>query len=298
MENIKINLLLPKKGFEQTLIKKPHWIRVKSNNGKNYLRLKFLVDKYKLNTICKSGSCPNLSECWGNGVATILLLGNICTRSCKFCSVKTGKPEEIIWEESEKVARSIKLMKIKHIIITSVDRDDLKDMGSFLWLETLLSIRRICPRITMEILIPDFQGISTLLDLILQVHPEVISHNIETVRRLTSEIRVQAKYERSLEVLHYLKKKGQKRTKSSIMLGIGENEEEVINTMEDLNKINVDIITLGQYLQPSPKHFPVKDFINPSQFKKYKYIGMKMGFRHVESSPFVRSSYHAERHIL
>lgn len=295
---MKIDLLSAKKAVEESITKKPYWIRVKYPNSKNYLMLKLLVEQYKLNTICKSGNCPNLSECWGNGVATILLLGNICTRSCKFCNVKTGKPEEIIWEESEKVARSIKLMEIKHVIITSVDRDDLKDMGSFLWIESIQSIRRICPRITIETLIPDFQGTSTLLDLILQLHPEVVSHNIETVRRLTNEIRVQAKYERSLEVLHYLKKKGQKRTKSSIMLGIGENEEEVIKTMEDLKKINVDIITLGQYLQPSQKHFPVKEFIKPYQFKKYKYIGMKMGFRHVESSTFVRSSYHAEKHIL
>lgn len=287
-----------KNTLEEPLTKKPNWIRVKFPKGKNYFNLNFLVDKYKLNTICKSGSCPNLSECWSNGVATFLILGNICTRSCKFCGVKTGKPKEINWEESEKVARSIKLMKIKHVIITSVDRDDLKDFGSFLWIETIQSIRRICPRITMETLIPDFQGITLFLDLILQAHPEVISHNIETVRRLTNKIRVQAKYERSLEVLHYLKKKGQKRTKSSIMLGIGENEEEVIETMEDLKKINVDIITLGQYLQPSPKHLPVKDFIKPSQFQKYKSIGMKMGFRHVESAPFVRSSYHADRHIL
>lgn len=287
-----------KKTLEEPLTKKPHWIRVKFPKGKNYFNLKFIVDKYKLNTICKSGSCPNLSECWGNGVATFLILGNVCTRSCKFCGVKTGKPKEINWEESEKVARSIKLMKIKHVIITSVDRDDLKDLGSFLWIETIQSIRRICPRITMEVLIPDFQGITLFLDLILQAHPEVISHNIETVRRLTNKIRVQAKYDRSLEVLHYLKKKGQKRTKSSIMLGIGENEEEVIETMEDLKNINVDIITLGQYLQPSPKHLPVNNFINPSQFQKYKSIGMKMGFRHVESAPFVRSSYHADRHIL
>ncbi len=282
----------------ETRIKKPHWIRVKFPNGKNYLKLKLLVEQYKLNTICKSGSCPNLGECWGNGVATFLILGNICTRSCKFCGVKTGKPKEINWEESEKVARSIKLMKVKHAILTSVDRDDLKDMGSFLWVETIQSIRRICPGITMEALIPDFQGIPFLLDLILQAHPEVISHNIETVRRLTNEIRVQAKYERSLEVLHYLKKKGQKMTKSSLMLGLGEDEEEVIETMEDLKKINVNIITLGQYLPPSPKHIPVKKFINPSQFQKYKSIGMKMGFRHVESAPFVRSSYHADRHIL
>jgi len=287
-----------KNSFEETLTKKPSWIKVKFPKGKNYLKLKSLVDQYKLNTICKSGSCPNLGECWGNGVATFLILGDICTRSCKFCGVKTGKPKQINWEESEKVARSIKLMKIKHVIITSVDRDDLKDMGSFLWVETIQSIRRICPSITMETLIPDFQGTTPLLDLILQSHPEIISHNIETVRRLTNEIRIQAKYERSIEVLHYLKKKGQKLTKSSIMLGIGENEEEVIETMEDLKKINVDIITLGQYLQPSPKHTPVKDFIKPSQFQKYKSIGMKMGFRHVESAPFVRSSYHADRHIL
>jgi lipoic acid synthetase len=276
---------------------KPKWLRVKLPTGKKYTNLRGLVDKYNLNTICTSGSCPNMGECWTEGTATFMILGNICTRSCGFCGVKTGRPETIDWDEPEKVARSIKLMNIKHAVITSVDRDDLKDMGSILWAETVKSIRRMNPNITLETLIPDFQGNTTNIDRILAVHPEVISHNMETVKRLSREVRIQAKYERSLEVLNYLKKQGAKRTKSGIMLGLGETEEEVIQTIRDLSKVNLDIITIGQYLQPSKKHLSVKEFITPEQFKKYETIGLELGFRHVESGALVRSSYKAQNHL-
>ncbi|HKL90497.1 lipoyl synthase [Muricauda sp. NFXS6] len=282
--------VLPPKG-------KPKWLRVKLPTGKKYTQLRGLVDKYDLHTICTSGSCPNMGECWGEGTATFMILGNICTRSCGFCGVKTGRPETVDWAEPEKVARSIKIMQIKHAVLTSVDRDDLKDMGSIIWAETVKAVRRMNPETTMETLIPDFQGISNHLDRIIKVAPEVISHNMETVKRLTREVRIQAKYERSLEVLDYLKKNGAKRTKSGIMLGLGEEESEVITTMEDLRKADVDVVTIGQYLQPSKKHLPVKQFILPEQFKKYEEIGLEMGFRHVESGALVRSSYKAHKHI-
>jgi len=276
---------------------KPKWLRVKLPTGKKYTQLRGLVDKYDLHTICTSGSCPNMGECWGEGTATFMILGNICTRSCGFCGVKTGRPETVDWAEPEKVARSIKIMNIKHAVLTSVDRDDLKDMGSIIWAETVKAVRRMNPETTMETLIPDFQGIPNHLDRILKVAPEVISHNMETVKRLTREVRIQAKYERSLEVLDYLKNNGANRTKSGIMLGLGEEESEVIATMEDLRKANVDVITIGQYLQPSKKHLPVKQFILPEQFKKYEELGLEMGFRHVESGALVRSSYKAHKHI-
>ena len=277
---------------------KPKWLRVKLPTGKKYTQLRSLVDKYNLHTICTSGSCPNMGECWGEGTATFMILGNICTRSCGFCGVKTGRPEQVDWEEPEKVARSIKIMGIKHAVITSVDRDDLKDMGSIIWAETVKAIRRMNPETTLETLIPDFQGIERHLDRIVEVAPEVVSHNMETVKRLTREVRIQAKYERSLSVLRYLKEAGVNRTKSGIMLGLGELEEEVIATMKDLREANVDVVTIGQYLQPSKKHLPVKEFITPDQFKKYETLGLEMGFRHVESGALVRSSYKAHKHIL
>ena len=282
--------IIPPKG-------KPKWLRVKLPTGKKYTQLRGLVEKYDLHTICTSGSCPNMGECWGEGTATFMILGNVCTRSCGFCGVKTGRPESVDWAEPEKVARSIKIMSIKHAVVTSVDRDDLKDMGSIIWAETVKAIRRMNPETTLETLIPDFQGIENHLDRILKVAPEVISHNMETVRRLTREVRIQAKYDRSLEVLNYLKKNGANRTKSGIMLGLGELEEEVIQTMKDLRDADVDVVTIGQYLQPSKKHLPVKQFILPEQFKKYEEIGLKMGFRHVESGALVRSSYKAHKHI-
>jgi lipoic acid synthetase len=280
-----------------TTIQKPKWIRVKLPTGKNYRELRTLVDKYKLNTICQSGSCPNMGECWGEGTATFMILGNICTRSCGFCGVKTGKPLDVNWEEPEKVARSIKLMKIKHAVLTSVDRDDLKDMGSILWAETVNAVRRISPGTTMETLIPDFQGITKHIDRLIEVSPEVISHNMETVKRLTREVRIQAKYERSLEVLRYLKEAGQKRTKTGLMLGLGEENNEVFRTIEDIRNSDVDVITIGQYLQPTKKHLPVKKFVTPEEFEAFGDFARNLGFRHVESSPLVRSSYHAEKHI-
>lgn len=276
---------------------KPKWLRVKLPTGKKYTELRSLVDKYDLHTICTSGSCPNMGECWSEGTATFMILGNVCTRSCGFCGVKTGRPDTLDWEEPEKVARSIKLMGIKHAVITSVDRDDLKDMGSIIWAETVNAIRRMNPQTTLETLIPDFQGNERNIDRIVEVAPEVVSHNMETVKRLTREVRIQAQYDRSLNVLRYLKQQGINRTKSGIMLGLGEQEEEVIQTLHDLREANVDVVTIGQYLQPSKKHLPVKQFITPDQFQKYEQIGLEMGFRHVESSALVRSSYKAQKHI-
>ncbi|WP_300436765.1 lipoyl synthase [Christiangramia sp.] len=276
---------------------KPKWLRVKLPTGKKYTELRSLVDKYDLHTICTSGSCPNMGECWSEGTATFMILGNVCTRSCGFCGVKTGRPETVDWDEPEKVARSIKLMQIKHAVVTSVDRDDLKDMGSIIWAETVKAIRRMNPETTLETLIPDFQGNERNIDRIIEVAPEVVSHNMETVRRLTREVRIQAKYDRSLAVLKYLKDNGIRRTKSGIMLGLGEQEEEVIQTLKDLREAGVDVVTIGQYLQPSKKHLPVKQFITPDQFKKYEQIGLELGFRHVESSALVRSSYKAQKHI-
>jgi len=278
--------------------KKPEWLRVKLPVGKKYTQLRDIVDKYKLNTICTSGSCPNMGECWGEGTATFMILGNICTRSCGFCGVKTGKPESVEWDEPEKVARSIFLMKIKHAVITSVDRDDLKDGGSIIWAETIEAIRRANPNTTLETLIPDFKGEKRNIDRLIDVAPEIISHNLETVRRLTREVRIQAKYDRSLEVLKYIKDSGQRRTKSGIMLGLGETEKEVIETLHDLKNAKVDIVTIGQYLQPSKKHLPVSDFVTPEQFNKYKEIGLELGFKYVESGALVRSSYRAHKHLV
>ena len=282
---------------KKSKIGKPEWIRVKLPTGKKYTELRGLVDKYWLHTICTSGSCPNMGECWGEGTATFMILGNICTRSCGFCGVKTGRPDSVDWEEPEKVARSIKLMGIKHAVITSVDRDDLKDMGSILWAETILAIRRLNPSTTLETLIPDFQGNTNNIDRIIAVAPEVVSHNLETVRRLTRQVRIQAKYDQSLGVLHYLKEQGIRRTKSGLMLGLGETEDEVFESLHDLRKAAVDIVTLGQYLQPTKKHLPVERFITPEEFARYEAFAKDLGFRHVESGPLVRSSYKAHKHI-
>ena len=276
---------------------KPKWLRVKLPTGKKYRNLRKLVDKYDLHTICTSGSCPNMGECWGEGTATFMILGNVCTRSCGFCGVQTGRPDTLEWDEPEKVARSIKIMGIKHAVITSVDRDDLKDMGSIMWGEAVKAIRRMNPQTTLETLIPDFQGVEKNIDRIIDVSPEVVSHNMETVRRLTREVRIQAKYDRSLGVLKYLKDQGINRTKSGIMLGLGEKDEEIIETMRDLRSVDVDVVTIGQYLQPSKQHLPVQEFVTPERFERYREIGLDMGFRHVESSALVRSSYKAQKHI-
>jgi len=278
-------------------IKKPKWLRVKLPTGENYRTVRGLVDQHKLHTICESGSCPNMGECWGEGTATFMILGNICTRSCGFCAVQTGKPEEVDEFEPGRVANSVKIMGVKHAVVTSVDRDDLKDGGSEIWAQTVRAIRQQSPGTTLETLIPDFAGKWENLQVLIDVAPEIISHNLETVRRLTKQVRIQAKYDRSLEVLFRLKKGGM-RTKSGVMLGLGETEDEVIETMEDLRSVGVDVLTLGQYLQPTPKHLPVVEFIEPSQFEKYRLLGLEMGFRFVESGPLVRSSYHAEKHLF
>jgi lipoic acid synthetase len=278
-------------------IKKPKWLRVKLPTGENYKKVRSLVDEHKLHTICESGSCPNMGECWGEGTATFMILGNICTRSCGFCAVQTGKPLEADPFEPGKVAHSVKTMGVKHAVITSVDRDDLKDGGAEIWAQTVRAVRAQSPGTTMETLIPDFMGKWENLQVIIDVAPEIVSHNLETVRRLTKQVRIQAKYDRSLEVLFRLKKGGM-RTKSGVMLGLGESHQEVLETMEDLRSVQVDILTLGQYLQPTPKHLPVVEFITPERFDEYREIGLKMGFRYVESGPLVRSSYHAEKHLF
>ena len=278
-------------------IKKPKWLKVKLPTGEAFKNVRSITKSHNLHTICESGNCPNMGECWGAGTATFMILGNICTRSCGFCNVMTGRPLAVDMLEPKKVAKSINLMNVKHAVITSVDRDDLPDGGASIWVETINEIRRQNPRTTMETLIPDFKGRLKDIQPIIDVAPEVVSHNMETVKRLTRQVRIQAKYDRSLETLKYLHDGGI-RTKSGIMLGLGETEKEIIETMHDLRKVGVVIFTIGQYLQPSKKHLPVVNFITPEQFEKYKKIGLNLGFEHVESSPLVRSSYHAEKHIL
>ncbi len=282
---------------EQKFKRKPDWLRVKLPTGKEYAQVRQIVATHKLHTICESGNCPNMGECWGAGTATFMILGNICTRSCGFCAVATGRPLPADLKEPERVAESVRLMNVKHCVITSVDRDDLKDGGSGIWVETINAIRRVSPQTKFETLIPDFQGKWENLQRIIDVNPDIVSHNLETVRRLTKQVRIQAKYDRSLEVLKRLKDAGVK-TKSGVMLGLGETEAEIIETMDDLRAVGCDVLTLGQYLQPTPKHLPVAEFVRPERFAKYKEMGLEKGFRFVESGPLVRSSYHAEKHIF
>lgn len=278
-------------------IKKPDWLRVKLPTGEEYVKVRGIVSQHKLHTICESGNCPNMGECWGAGTATFMILGNICTRSCGFCAVATGKPKPADWDEPKRIANSVKLMGVKHCVITSVDRDDLKDGGSIIWAATINEIRSISPETKFECLIPDFAGKWENLQRIIDVNPDIVSHNIETVRRLTAEVRIQAKYDRSLEVLKRLDEAGVK-TKSGIMLGLGETDEEIFEALDDLASVNCDVVTMGQYLQPTPKHLPVARFVHPDDFKRYKEYALNKGFRFVESGPLVRSSYHAEKHIF
>ncbi len=278
-------------------IKKPDWLKVKLPTGKEYAHVRQLVDTHKLHTICESGNCPNMGECWGAGTATFMILGNICTRSCSFCAVATGRPLAVDTDEPKRVANSVKLMQVKHCVITSVDRDDLSDGGADIWVETINAIREASPETTLETLLPDFKGMMHNLDKVLKVRPEVVSHNIETVRSLTKEIRIQAKYDRSLEVLKRIGESGL-RTKSGIMLGLGETEEEVEEAMDDLLAAGVHILTLGQYLQPTKKHHEVINFVHPDVFFRLKVKGLEKGFKYVESGPMVRSSYHAEKHLF
>lgn len=280
------------------VLRKPEWLKIKLPAGGEFVGVRKNITDNKLHTICQSGKCPNMEECWGRGTATIMILGNVCTRSCQFCNVATGKPEEVDIFEPARVADSVKKMGVSHIVITSVDRDDLIDGGAGIWNQTIKAIRRKAPGVTMETLIPDFKGNTDNLDRILDANPEVVSHNLETVERLSRKVRVQAKYDVSLDVLLYLKEKGIRRTKSGVMLGLGETEEEIYQTMDDLRAHQVDVLTLGQYLQPSRKHLPVAKYISPEEFAKYREVGLSKGFIHVESGPLVRSSYHAEKHIL
>ena len=278
-------------------VKKPDWLRVKLPIGENYKHVRSLVDNHKLHTICESGNCPNMGECWGEGTATFMILGNVCTRSCGFCAVATGRPAAVEWDEPQRVAEAIYLMKVKHALITSVDRDELKDGGSIIWQNTIRAVKAMTPGTTLETLIPDFKGQKENIQRIIEAAPEVVSHNVETVERLTRQVRIQAKYHRSMEVLRILKEGGM-RTKSGIMLGLGEKKEEVIQTMTDLKNSGVDVITIGQYLQPTKKHLPVVRFVHPDEFKEYKEIGYQMGIDYVESGPLVRSSYHSEKHVI
>ena len=277
--------------------KKPDWLRVRLPIGEGYKSVRNLVDSHKLHTICESGNCPNMGECWGAGTATFMILGNICTRSCGFCAVATGRPAAVDWDEPQRVAEAIFLMKVKHAVITSVDRDEIKDGGSIIWHNTIKAVRALNPGTTLETLIPDFKGEVENIQRIIDAAPEVVSHNIETVERLTRQVRIQAKYWRSMEVLKELKKGGM-RTKSGIMLGLGETMDEVVQTMQDLKNSDVDVITIGQYLQPTKKHLSLVRFVHPDEFNELTAIGYKMGFDYVESGPLVRSSYHSEKHVF
>jgi len=277
--------------------RKPPWMKAPLPKGKNYPLIKKLISGYDLHTICSSGNCPNKGECWSAGTATFMILGDICTRNCSFCYVKTGKPEPVDEKEPEKIARVVKLLNLKHCVITSVNRDDLPDQGAGIWVQTIRKVKQLNPGVTMEVLIPDFQGDKALITRVIQEKPEVISHNLETVRRLTPQIRSGADYDTSLSVLKYISDSGI-RAKSGLMLGLGEREEEVISAMDDLRDVGVSVLTLGQYLQPSEFHHEVLEFIHPDVFEKLKCIGLEKGFSFVESGPLVRSSYHAERHLL
>ena len=283
--------------IKEERVKKPNWLRVKLPIGESYKHVRSLVDTHKLHTICESGNCPNMGECWGAGTATFMILGNICTRSCGFCAVATGRPLPVDWDEPQRVAEAIHLMKVKHAVITSVDRDELKDGGSIIWHNTIKAVKSLTPDTTLETLIPDFKGDIACIERIADAAPEVVSHNMETVERLTRQVRIQAKYRRSLQVLRALKDCGA-RTKTGLMLGLGETKEEIVETLEDLAAVNVDVITLGQYLQPTAKHLPVQRFVHPDEFAELREIGYELGFDYVESGPLVRSSYHSEKHVI
>jgi lipoyl synthase len=276
--------------------RKPDWLKIRLPMTSSFSEVKSIIREHKLHTICTSGDCPNMGECWDAGTATFMILGDICTRACKFCAVKTGKPIAVDTDEPLKLAESIKLLKLKHSVITSVDRDDLEDGGASVWAESIKKVKLLNPGITIEVLIPDFQGNTDLVQIIIDEKPNVISHNLETVRRLTPNVRSRAKYDTSLKVIEFISNSGI-RSKSGIMLGIGETSEEVIETMKDLRNVGCQVMTIGQYLQPTLKNLEVLEYIKPEVFAEYKQIGLDLGFRFVESGPLVRSSYHAEKHI-
>lgn len=279
-----------------TILRKPDWLKIKVPSGKEYISVRKIVDEHKLHTICTSGHCPNMHECWGRGTATLMILGDICTRSCGFCNVKTGRPLPADWAEPARVAKSVKLMKLKHCVLTSVDRDDLEDLGAGIWALTVQKIKELNPNTTIETLIPDFDGREELIHQLINSGPEVVSHNLETVRRITPWARSRAKYDTSLHTLEIIAK-SKAVSKSGIMVGLGETQEEVLETMDDLRNIGVEVLTIGQYLQPTKKHLMVKEYVRPEQFAFYEQAGLEKGFRFVESSPLVRSSYRAEKHV-
>lgn len=281
---------------EVSFRRKPEWLKIKLPRGFKASQVVEMLNERHIHTICSSGMCPNRAECWGNGTATFMLCGAVCTRNCRFCNVTGGKPGPLDPQEIEDIVRSVKELKLKHVVITSVTRDDLPDGGAHHWAAMIRRLHEECPGVTMEVLIPDMQGRTDLLDIILSEHPDVISHNLETVRRLTPEVRRVATYDRSLQVLKYLADKGAN-TKSGIMLGLGETEEEVLQAMDDLRAVGCRIMTIGQYLQPSKLHYPVQDYIHPDKFEEYRLKGIEKGFAHIESAPMVRSSYHAEKHV-
>lgn len=277
-------------------IKKPDWLKIRLRGNEHFTQTKRIVETHCLHTICTSGRCPNMGECWSRGTATFMIGGDICTRSCRFCNTLTGKPLPLDPKEPENMAESIRLMGLKHAVVTSVDRDDLPDLGAHHWAETIRTIKRVNPNTTIEVLIPDFQGRLDLVDLVIDAEPEIISHNMETIRRITPDVRSAAKYETSLSVLWRIAERGIV-AKTGIMVGLGETEPEVLELMDDVLSVGVSVLTIGQYLQPSRKNIPVTEYVHPDQFEKYRLVALEKGFKHVESAPLVRSSYHAEKHI-
>ena len=278
------------------IARKPEWLKVKLPRGFKASQVLGCLNGRHLNTICSSGMCPNKGECWSNGTATFMIGGSVCSRNCKFCNVTSGKPQPLNPEEIKDIVKSVKELKLKHVVITSVDRDDLPDYGAQHWTQMTKALKSECPGVTMELLVPDFQGKTFLLDSIIEEKPNVISHNLETVRRLTPALRSVATYDTSLKVIKYISEH-KIRSKSGIMLGLGETREEILRTMDDLLEAGCEVMTIGQYLQPSRQHYPVKEYIHPDIFEEYRIIGKEKGFRHIESHPLVRSSYHAEKHV-
>lgn len=277
--------------------RKPEWLKIRLPKGFKTSQVVGMLNERHLHTICSSGMCPNRGECWGRGTATFMIGGNVCTRSCKFCNVATGRPLPLDHKEIADIVRSVKELNLKHIVITSVDRDDLPDYGAAHWAEMIRTLKAECIGVTMEVLIPDFQGRLDLVDMVIAERPEVISHNLETVRRLTPDVRCKATYDTSLSVIRHIAESGI-RSKSGIMLGLGETREEILQTMDDLRAVGCDVMTIGQYLQPTAKHYEVKEYVHPDVFEELRQEGIKRGFRHMESAPMVRSSYHAEKHLL
>ena len=277
-------------------LRKPSWLRVKLPVGKEYADVRKVVSDNKLHTICESGNCPNMGECWGAGTATFMILGNVCTRSCTFCAVATGRPPEYDLQEPERVAKAINTMGVKHAVITSVNRDELADRGAEIWYQTVVKTKEYSPGITIETLIPDVKGTWSALDRMIEGGQEVISHNMETVKELYRRVRPQARYERSLDQINRTREAG-RRTKSGIMLGLGETDEQVYHAMDDLANVGLHVLTIGQYLQPTKMHIEVAEFVHPDKFAHFKEEGLNRGIKYVESSPLVRSSYHAERHV-